>query len=458
MVAIITDAFKRQVLDNIFTSVKDSNASYYIGIGRSEQWDSSDNAVTPTNTLKDVRDFRNSMQAMKSGEDVSYVIPRNNWSSGTIYAGYDDYVAGYPTNAYYVLTDENAVYICLQQGRDAACNAVTSTTKPNGTTVDPLKTPDGYVWKYLYTIGALRATKFVSSNYMPVELVGTTDSNSSALEIEQKGIQNGAIAGEIIGVKVVSPGSGYTSAPTVSFTGNGVKQAAATATISGGAIVKVEMNDSGAGKAFGRGYKYGAATLSGGGGSGAEVRVVLAPPAGIGGDPRDDLRSTALMFNAQLTGDETNSVITGNDYRQIALIRDPKVGPLSTDSDWEQSSANVLNRLHFGSISANFSADKILVGATSAASAYVDKADSSYVWYHQTETTGFTPFLEGETVTEADGNGNGILDAAGIDGDDYAYTLPTVNNMSGSILYLDNRAAITRSVDQTEDVKIIIQL
>ena len=111
MVAIITDAFKRQVLDNIYDDVKDSNNTYYIGIGRSENWDSSDTPPVPNNTVKDVRDFRLSMQGVKNAEDVEYVIPRYNWSSGTIYSGFDDNVVGYPTNAYYVFTSENAVYM-----------------------------------------------------------------------------------------------------------------------------------------------------------------------------------------------------------------------------------------------------------------------------------------------------------------------------------------------------------
>jgi len=458
MVAIITDAFKRQILDNLYANVKDSAASYYIAIGRSEDWDSSDTPTNPLNTLKDVRDFRNSMQAMKSGEDVSFVIPRHNWSSGTIYSSYDDAVQGYPSNAYYVLTDENAIYTCLQQGRDANGAIVTSTVKPTGTSTAPLTTGDGYVWKYLYTIGALRATKFTSSNFIPVELIGATDSNSSALEIEQKSIQTAAVPGEITSVKITAGGTGYTTAPTVAFTGNGAKVAAATATVNGGTVVKIEMNDSGSGKSFGRGYTRGSVTLTGGGGTGGTARVIMSPSKGMGGDPRDDLRSTGLMFNTRMIGNETNAIITGNDFRQIGLIRDPKVGPLASDSDWEQSSANVLNRLHFGSISQTFSEDKSILGSTSAAKALVDKSDSNYVWFHQTELTGFTPFLEGETITETDGNGEGILDAAGIDGDANAETLPTVNNMSGTLLYIDNRAAVIRSNDQTEDVKIIIQL
>ena len=105
MVAIITDKFKRQVLADIYTNVTDSAATYYVGIGRSNDWNATDAAPTPLNTAKEERDFRLSLQAMKKGEDVSYVVPRYNWSSGTIYSGYDDHVQGYPSNSYYVMTD-----------------------------------------------------------------------------------------------------------------------------------------------------------------------------------------------------------------------------------------------------------------------------------------------------------------------------------------------------------------
>jgi hypothetical protein len=33
-----------------------------------------------------------------------------------------------------------------------------------------------------------------------------------------------------------------------------------------------------------------------------------------------------------------------------------------------------------------------------------------------------------------------------------------MNNFSGKVLYIDNRVAIERDVDQTEDIKIIIDL
>tara|TARA_B100000035_G_scaffold312167_1_gene323074 strand:+ start:26 stop:1402 length:1377 start_codon:yes stop_codon:yes gene_type:complete len=458
MVAIITDKFKRQVLNDIFTNVVDSAATYYIGIGRSNDWNATDVAPTPLNTAKEERDFRLNLQAMKKGEDVSYVIPRNNWSSGTIYASYDDHTQGYPTNAYYVMTDELSVYICLQQGKDNTGAAVSSTVKPTGASVNPITTADGYVWKFLYGQTALRSTKFTSANYIPVQFIDSADASDPALEQEQKAIQDAAVKGQVIGVKLDNGGTGYTSAPTITFTGNGTKSPGATATVYNGTIVKVEMNDSGAGKSFGAGYDYASVVFSGGGGSGAHARAVLSTPLGMGGDPRDDLRSTAIMFNTQLIGDETNSFITSNDFRQVGIIKDPKVGPDSADSDFEGPAANVLRKLKFGSIAQNFSEDKTIQGSTSAAKAYIDNADSSYVWYHQTDSTGFLSFIEGETVTETDGNGEGILDSASVDGDTLAYIDGTVSALSGTLLYIDNRAAIERDPAQTEDIKVIIQL
>lgn len=456
MVAIITDTFKRLILDNIYDNVVDSNNTYYIGIGRSEAWNNTDTPPVPNNSLKDIRDFRLSMQSVKNAEAVEYVIPRYNWSSGTIYSGYDDNTTGYPTNAYYVFTDENAVYMCIQQSRDANGNASASTIQPTGTLTYPYESADGYVWKYLYTISALTATKFVSANYIPAQFVTSVDSASSALAIEQKSIQDGAKPGQITAIAITAGGTGYTSNPSVLITGNGSKVASASATISNGSVVKVEMDDSDQSKALGLGYDYASVTFSGGGGTGASARPILSSKGGLGADPRSDLRATALMFNTQIAGAEGNEFIVSNDFRQIAIIKNPKVP--GTDSDFQAQVGGALRKLKFSTVANTFSEDNTLLGTVSGAKGLVDAQDSSVVLFHQTELTGFIPFIEGETITETDGVGEGILDSAGFDADTNAFSTLKVNNLSGEIIYLDNRAAIERADEQTEDIKVIIQL
>ena len=92
MVAIATDPLKRQFTNLLLSeveSITDSN-EYYIGIGKSDVWDSSDTVVTPLRTLKEEREARNNLQAVKKVTASSFVIPRYNWSSGTIYSSWSD--------------------------------------------------------------------------------------------------------------------------------------------------------------------------------------------------------------------------------------------------------------------------------------------------------------------------------------------------------------------------------
>jgi hypothetical protein len=161
------------------------------------------------------------------------------------------------------------------------------------------------------------------------------------------------------------------------------------------------------------------------------------------------------MFNTKPEGIEAGDFIVGNDFRQVALIKNPltHAGAKLTDN-----TGNALNRLNLSTISTTFSADKTILGSTSGAKAYIDKVDSDNLYYHQNETTGFIQFEEAESISETDGSGSGVLALANADGDTNAFINGDLNPLSGDILYIDNRAAVTRSAEQTEDIKIVIQL
>ena len=115
MPAIITDLFKKQMMQNILDETTSGSHNYYIAIGKSSQWDSAETVPTPTDTPRTVRAMRSAIQSMKKVEGTSYVVPRHNWTSGRVYSAYDDDLTTIPSNTYYVLTEENQVYICLQQ-------------------------------------------------------------------------------------------------------------------------------------------------------------------------------------------------------------------------------------------------------------------------------------------------------------------------------------------------------
>ena len=467
MSAIITDPFKKQLTQTVFNEVTNTTNRYYIGIGRSESWDSAETVPDPTDAPRTIRNVRAGLQSIKSASDVSYVIPRYNWSSGSIYQAYDDDLTSIPdTNPYAVLTEDNQVYIVLQQAKNSAGTATTSTVKPTGTSTKPFKTSDGYVWKFLYSLSAARASAFLSANFVPVEkildsarvndLTGTT--TLTALEITQALVQDSAVPGQIVGIAVTAGGTGYTSTPTVTINGDGVR-AAATATVSGGAVTKIELDSStDSAIAMGQGYNFASVAITGGGGSGAKARTILGPEEGLGNDARDDLKSTSLMFNAKPNGIEDSNFIVGQDFRQVALIRDPRhTSDSAADGPpFTTSSGKVLRFLKLtAAANANF-LDVTITGGTSGAQALIDEVDSDRLYFHQTETTGFKAFAEGETITG--GGVSGTLVAAGVDADSDAFTRDDVDKLSGTILYIENRAPVTRAANQQEDIKVVISL
>jgi hypothetical protein len=451
--ATVTNPLKKQVISSIQSDFADSAENYFAVIGRSEDWNDSDIAPTVVNTAREERNFRLGAQSAKNIIDLSFVVPRYNWSSGAIYSAYDDAQVGYPAQTYYVMNDNNQVYMCIQQSKNASGQAQVSTVQPSGnTTGTPFDTADGYIWKFLYSISALDATKYISANYLPIKLQGATDSDSPAADVEQLAVQNAAVVGQIIGYAVDSGGSGYTSTPTITVTGNGTK-AKAGATISGGQVVKVELIDSSGNYTLGSGYDFADVAVTGGGSptKPASVRAILSTPLGLGGDPRDDLRSTSIMFNVKPTGTENTDFIVGNDFRQVGLMKDLKDS--SGSVDFTASTGIILKQLKLSSVTSGFTADNTIEGSTSGVQALIDKVDSSNIWYHQTEVTGFGNFDSGENIAETDGNGAGVLNAS------FApYINPEIDAFSGQLLYIDNRAAITRATDQTEDIKIVIQI
>ena len=464
MDAIITDKLKNLVVDLIKANDSDASNKYYAAIGRSEAWNDSDVSPTPLRTKSEENRFRNSMQSVKLISDVSLVIPRYNWSSGTFYSAYDDTQVGYPSNAYYVINANQQVYMVLRASVSATGTAVASTVEPTGnTTGTPFKTSDGYVWKFMYSISATDANKFQSANFIPVKNIPFTNINSSVAETEQKAIQDAAIHGQIIGYGIESAGAGYGSAPTLTVRGNG-SNAVATATISGGQVVKVEVADSSDASLkvanFGSGYDYANVEVSGGGtpSKPAKVRPILANSGGLGHDATVDFKASAIMFNAKPSGTETLDFVIGQDFRQVGLIKNPQVdsaghGGNGVSTAFTASTGRALRKLNFSAVNTAFGEDKTILGATSGAKAFIDKDSGNSVFYHQNDDTGFRSFQAGETVQETDGTGEGVLDSAGA-----FETTFEVNPHTGELLYIDNRSAVTRSADQTEDIKIVIQV
>ena len=296
MPATITDTLRQQIARDFFERFEQQTHNYYVGIGRSQPWDSNETVPIPINSPQEVSKLRNALQSIKKVKSTSLVVPRNNWSNGRIYSPYDDTVAGYPAQPYYVKNDNNQVYVCLETGRNRLGVAQPSTVEPTGANHSSFRTADGYVWKFMYTISGSRQEQFQSSNFIPVQKQFNVDSNSTGIELKQKAVQDSAIPGQVLSVALEDGGTGYTSIPTVTITGNGIDAKVVADIDSGAGVVsRIRIKDSAhpsgpgttAPLADGNGYTIAFVTITGGGGTGAKARAILPfSDSGVGADPR----------------------------------------------------------------------------------------------------------------------------------------------------------------------------
>lgn len=442
MTAIVRQTLSKNLagdlLDQIATSTTDE---FFIGIGKSDNFNVSDTVTTVTDTLKDEREFRNNLQSIKKIEAQSYVVDRVNWSSGTVYSAWSDSTAPGQGNPHYVFTDANEMYICLVQGKNVLGNAVQSTVKPSYSTAgvnftEHFTTADGYTWKFLFSLSAARINQFLSSNYVPVEFV--SDDSGDAFQDQQYAVHQAAVGGQVLGGQIIDGGTGYTSAPTVTVYGNGTG-ATAVATVSGGSVTKIEMTN------FGSGYDYASIEITGGGGNGAVARAIVTDRDGIGYNPIIDLKTSSVVLNIKPSGEENGDFVVESSFRQIGVLRNLQLEGSSTL--FTGSTAKVLNTLTLTS-AGGFAAGNSIVGSTSGATAFIDEVDGAVIHYHQNESSGFKVFQDGEAVTEVGGSGSGVISTA--------TSTHNVNRYSGDVLYIENRARIIRDAQQQEDIKVVI--
>jgi len=456
MPAVATDGLRNLFADLLRSDIISSEDSspFYIGFGKSDLYDSNDTTTTPDRSRRGEMLARTNLQSVKRVTEKSLVVPRYNWTSGTLYSGWDDKASGYPSNPYYVITENNEVYVCLRQGLDDNGVQVASTIIPSynaaGVSLDKaFQTADGYVWKFLYKVGATSAANFLSASFVPVETVlwdsFGDSSNLSPDQLDQLTVQQTAVQGQIVGVEVVDGGTGFVSSPTVSFLGNGTG-ASATATISNGSIVKVDMVNESAG--LGSGYDFASILISGGAGVNAELRPILGPPEGFGKDIPRDLKSSSVMLNTVTAGAENNDFIVANDFRQITVFKDLKDPSGNNFTDVTGTALSALVLTDSGDAS-TLTIDNIVIGDSTASQAFINKIDGNKIYYHQNEITGFGTFSSSEPVSENNGNGQGLISSI-IDGE--------IDRHSGSLLYLENRSRIIRSTQQQEDIKVVITL
>ena len=515
MAAIITDQIRILNAKNFVSGVTSSSNAYYSFIGLpnpadyQSDWDSSPPA--PKDNFSEENDYWDTMIAVKkiNSSDVRQVIPKRTWTSGTTYDMYrHDYsvtntaaVSG-ATNLYsafyYVMNSDFKVYICLQNGTDPDNpNGKPSLDEPTFTDLEPRSagsSGDGYIWKYLYTIKANEVVKFESTDFMPVPANWGSSGDNAA-------VRDNAVDGSIKIVTVTNAGVGIGTANStytrVPIEGDG---SGAECTITVGADAKVSgvtISNQGSN------YSYGSVNLSGGsvptGTTIPTFDVIMSPQGGHGKDIYRELGAYNVLLYSRIENDNENpDFITGNQIARVGVIENPEV---STGNVLTSDKASVLSALKLtgvGYSSATFDADSTFTqtvgtGATAVGRVVSYNTTTGVLKYWQDRSlVGFTtagigitnpsygfnlteftssPDTGGSVVITPSSGSNLSIDSnfTGITTviNNRTYYLgqsftsgvagPEVKKHAGNIIYVDNRPSITRSSNQKEDIKIILQ-
>ena len=510
MSAIISDQFRILNAKTFVSSlISGENSSYSfigqpyatnpeVGIGRTD-WGF---GPTPLDTLDQENKIKETIIALKkiTSADVRLAIRKNIWVSGEIYEmyrhDYSIYNLSPQTNSsslyecnYYIINENYRVYICLNNGTNTE-NPLgrQSLDQPDFIDLEPRpagSSGDGYIWKYLYTIKPSDALKFDTSTYISLpEAWGEVGTESSS-------IKNNAVDGKIESVIVRVRGFGYPASKSYSgipILGDGSNGTVTIITNSFGEISDAIVTDGGSNYTKGiirfepgaPGFPVDAYASSGGI---AEFDVIIPPKGGHGYDIYKELGSYRVLIYSRFETDLLNpDIIIGNDFATVGIINNPIV----------INSLNYVSALKglklTGSDAVYTADDKITqtIGIGMTAVGYVASwnNDTKILRYYQpsgaaTKSVGYKIY---NFTPSPDTGGNLIINnPSGVDlpidstfngsaitinsgrtyslGSNYTSGISSSEYTAGSgtIIYIDNRQPILRSLSQKEDIKIILE-
>lgn len=528
---------------------------YNFALARTTSWSDESTPEEPYDSQKYLNEFRNNILFTQkvNPPDVCHLIPRKDWTSGTIYDPYDDdYSSTNPAQSgattladaeFYVLTSDDRVYKCIDNRDKTTLEVVESTIEPDETTTDIFRTDDGYRWKFMFQLAEADKTKFLDAGYIPVRKL-TTDSP-----------QDGATTGLISAINVTASGSGYISVPTVIINGDG-SGASATAIMDGsGGVDRIEVSTPGLG------YSFAFVTLTGGGGTGVEAgvqlgdsdpdstalqravedaarpgtierilitdggrdyvdgdtfvkivgdsvetanqaiatvtiaegtgaitevkvdnvgrgytyaditfvnsageensletrasaRAVISPIKGHGNNPVTELFSTTVGVVVSLDDNDNKDLILDNDFRQIGLIKN--VYNFDEDAIWREASGTASYIINVTDSSPYSIDDIVFTDARTSTegkfrviqiveSTREEVASGTFDIYLQA----IVPNIDDDSVITIEGSDSGSLSIN-------SHTNPEISTHYGEIVFIENRQAITRSEDQVETIKALV--
>lgn len=264
----------------------------------------------------------------------------------------------------------------------------------------------------------------------------TVDLAGGNIDTIQSNVELLAVNGDLSCIKVIDGGANYTSAPTVTITGDGTG-ATATATVEDGAVTKVILT------ARGTGYTKATVAFSNGGGSGATARAVISPKGGHGKNSVKELYAKDIMFYSTISNELNQGFTVNNDYRQLGIIRN--LTQYGSTVRYTGSVGSACFKTVGTVNTANFTVDEEvnIVGET-----------KEFRIVALTSSGTLLQSLDNDTPTAGDRFENADEDQFPVS----SVVAPSIDKFSGELLYIDNRLAFTPTTEQQITARAIFRL
>jgi hypothetical protein len=415
------------------------------------------------------------------------------------------------TSNYYVLNSDYRVYICLYNGTDPENpSGKPSLDEPTFTDLEPRAagdSGDGYIWKYLFSVKPSDIIKFDSVNFIPVPKNWGSDPQTQVIR------NNASTSGQIKTAVILDRGSNlgrnriYKNVP---IKGDGVGAKATISTNNDSKVQSIIISNGGSG------YTYGTVDFLNTPGINLDQTallpsfdVIIPPNGGHGYDINRELGAYYAMIYSKIENDlENPDFILGNEISRIGIVENPE--QYNSNSLLVDEKISALNALKLTGITnpddfteARFPPDSYITQTIGLGVTAVGRVisydyntgvlkywqDKRLVGFNTDGTKNLSPqygFSLNKFTPDPDINGGSLVirsetidlqidtnfgteqnpvSAVSINNNTYqlgqsfinGFSNPEVKKYSGSVIYVDHRASITRSPNQRENVKVILQ-
>ena len=414
----------------------------YTFLSKVDAWQDDNNVPSPTADERYVKQTFKNMFAAKlvKVSDMSPIIPRINWVSGTTYDYYRDDVDMLELNEngdliynFYVKNRYDQVFKCLWNN-----NGGVSTSEPyfepgSYGTNNIFQGGDGYKWKFIYTVDFGLKVNFMDDAWMPIP-VGANTPNP---------LQTSAGAGSIDVINVINSGSGYDPANaivSISVTGDGYG-ATARANVSNGHINDIVVTSPGSN------YTFAEVVITSALGANAVAIAPASPIGGHGYDPVSELGCRHIMITSQFDGSEGNVLPTDNDFHQVGLLVNPttiSAFPYPANGEIYRTTTDIIVAPGFGA----YTGDEFVYQGTLANPTFT----ASVLSFNTSTNVLYLINTTGIITTNAPIFGSSSKTTRTV----LSYSTPDFAPFSGYMMVIENRSAVQRSVDGIEQFRFVL--